>query len=178
MNVKWARWTAIAKRIKAGAIGAEIGTHAGQMSRALFTLIPKLRLIMVDRWIPYSDAERKEFPRSKIVQIDDPGKWNDLRDKVLELAAMHPGSRVICGDSVDAADDIEDGSLDFVFIDSDHTYSGAVRELAAWMPKVKPGGYVMGYDYGDDRDASVTRAVKELGIPVVREKNKLWAVRL
>ncbi len=49
--------------------------------------------------------------------------------------------------SVDAAADFADQSLDFVFIDARHTYEATRQDLAAWWPKVKPGGLLAGHEY-------------------------------
>ena len=49
--------------------------------------------------------------------------------------------------SVEAAADFADQSLDFVFIDARHTYDAASQDLAAWWPKVKPGGLIAGHEY-------------------------------
>ena len=47
----------------------------------------------------------------------------------------------------DAAPLFEDGSLDAVFIDADHTYEAVKRDVANWMPKVRKGGILAGHDY-------------------------------
>jgi len=49
--------------------------------------------------------------------------------------------------SVEAARGFADRSLDFVFIDACHTYAAVRDDLAAWWPKVKPGGLIAGHDY-------------------------------
>lgn len=41
----------------------------------------------------------------------------------------------------------EDGSLDAVFIDADHTYDAVKRDISNWMPKVRKGGILAGHDY-------------------------------
>ena len=53
-----------------------------------------------------------------------------------------------------------DASLDFVFIDAGHTYENASADIKAWLPKVKPGGFIAGHDYGSA--PGVNRAVNEL----------------
>jgi hypothetical protein len=40
-------------------------------------------------------------------------------------------------------------SVDFVFIDAGHDYQSVLSDLAAWWPRVKPGGVLAGHDYGD-----------------------------
>lgn len=177
-NKKWARASvSIAARVCREVVGAEVGCHAGAMSRELLRAIPRLTLFMVDRWQPYSDAERAEFPKSIIVQTTYKKKWKRIKEQANLVADGYDRAYTIEGDSVEAAATIDDGSLDFVFIDSDHSYEGAKRENAAWIPKLKPGGWLMGYDYGDNRDAEVTRAVAELGEPVTRDTRFIWAVQ-
>jgi predicted O-methyltransferase YrrM len=69
------------------------------------------------------------------------------------------------GMSWDVAESFEDDSLDWVYIDADHSYESVRRDLAAYLPKVKAGGLITGDDYfrgqgwwGD----GVVRAVDEL----------------
>ena len=54
--------------------------------------------------------------------------------------------------------------MDFVYIDADHSYEGARRDIAAWGRKVRRGGMVAGHDYyvfpGSGNDG-VVRAVDE-----------------
>ena len=40
-----------------------------------------------------------------------------------------------------------EGSLDFVFIDAEHTFESVLDDLSAWWPKVRPGGLLAGHDY-------------------------------
>ena len=49
--------------------------------------------------------------------------------------------------SVEAARDFPDQSLDFAFIDARHTYEATCEDLAAWWPKVRPGGLIAGHEY-------------------------------
>jgi hypothetical protein len=49
--------------------------------------------------------------------------------------------------SVEAARRFEDQSLDFVFIDARHTFEAVCDDLAAWWPKIKPGGLIAGHEY-------------------------------
>ncbi len=41
----------------------------------------------------------------------------------------------------------KDESLDFVFIDADHSYEGVLEDIKLWHPKVKRGGTFAGHDY-------------------------------
>lgn len=52
--------------------------------------------------------------------------------------------------SWEAAKHYQDSSLDFVFIDANHKYPSVVQDIAAWRPKIKPGGLICGHDYSQD----------------------------
>jgi len=51
------------------------------------------------------------------------------------------------GDSVEVAQLVPEESLDFVYIDADHTYESVLRDLGAWVGKVKPNAFIGGHDY-------------------------------
>jgi cephalosporin hydroxylase len=64
--------------------------------------------------------------------------------------------------SLAAAELYEDGSLDFVFIDASHDYENVKADIAAWAPKVRPGGYLAGHDFNPATpNNDVERAVLE-----------------
>src|SRR4029077_15971588 len=50
-------------------------------------------------------------------------------------------------ESLAAAARFEDLSLDFVFLDASHAYDALRCALAAWWPKLRPGGLFAGHDY-------------------------------
>jgi predicted O-methyltransferase YrrM len=65
---------------------------------------------------------------------------------------------------VDAAASFSDESLDWVYIDGDHSYEAVKRDLEAYYRVVKPGGFIAGDDYGAANGwfgDGVTRAVDE-----------------
>ena len=53
---------------------------------------------------------------------------------------------MIHGDSADSAAGFADGSVDFVYLDADHSYDGVTRDIRAWKPKMKRGGVMGGHD--------------------------------
>ncbi|KKR67209.1 MAG: hypothetical protein UU10_C0051G0007 [Parcubacteria group bacterium GW2011_GWF1_40_6] len=121
--------------------GAEIGVDFAYHARVLLDYIPNLSLLCVDLW--------NRNPRAY-----------SLAEETL---ARYPGATIIMGDSVEVAKDIPDGSLDFVFIDADHSYQGVKRDIEAWSPKVRLGGVVYGHNYEVSRTGNrgVIEAVDE-----------------
>lgn len=51
-----------------------------------------------------------------------------------------------------------DASIDYLFIDAGHMYDEVKADLAAWLPKVKPGGIAAGHDFNQ---VPVENAVRE-----------------
>ena len=64
-----------------------------------------------------------------------------------------------------ALETIPDESLDFIYIDGDHTYEGVKADLELSLRKIKAGGIITGDDYGPGSwwEGGVKRAVDELG---------------
>ena len=75
-----------------------------------------------------------------------------------------------------AAATYPDQSLDFVFLDADHDYESVKADIAAWLPKVKPGGILAGHDYMCGWPG-VDRAVAEAFNAVTFQDNS-WMVIL
>jgi len=50
-------------------------------------------------------------------------------------------------DSIEASKLYDNGSIDFIFFDSEHTEEYATKEIKAWYPKLKINGYMGGHDY-------------------------------
>ena len=79
--------------------------------------------------------------------------------------------------SVEAAKLYADNSLFFVFIDGSHLYESVREDILAWLPKVKPGGFIGGHDIDQTEEFNgVRRAVDELiGKKNVIIYNRGWA---
>ena len=132
-------------------VGAEIGVYRGKMSAVLLKR-PNLTLYMVDNWKPVAGLEEAGYNAADQLQ----------NHRIALNATAFAGERriVLHMNSVDAAKKIEDGTMDFVFIDADHTYEGCKADIAAWRSKVKMGGILCGHDY-DNKGYGVTQAVDE-----------------
>jgi len=129
--------------------GAEVGVYVGYYSRVLLDTIPNLELASIDSW-----------------------KLKTWRERAYPLArktlSHYKGSTLIKGVSVEVAKEFPDESLDFVFIDADHSYEAVKADIEAWTPKVRKGGVVSGHDYFESRGGigvipAVDEYVKEHG---------------
>ncbi len=84
-----------------------------------------------------------------------------------ERHMRHLGAEVelMAMDSPLAARRFADGSLDLVFLDGSHDEDAVRKDIAAWWPKLRPGGILAGHDH-DEEHPGVARAVAHLD-PVV-----------
>ena len=53
--------------------------------------------------------------------------------------------------SNDAVKLYEDGSIDFLLIDGDHSYEGVYDDIVNYLPKMRSGGLIVGDDAYDER---------------------------
>jgi hypothetical protein len=85
---------------------------------------------------------------------------------------------LINADGVDAASRYADESLDFVFLDDDHSTPHVQRELAAWWPKIKPGGVLAGHDFDwPSVRQAVTRWATKTGRPAAGTSQRCWRIQ-
>jgi len=152
-------------------IGAEVGCMEGATSSKLLKFCPKLKLICVDLWesdydvlSDYCKETYKDWDFDEIKRRFD-YVVSPYRHRVTELQGL----------SWEMADRVEDGSLDFVFIDADHSYESVKKDIIAWVPKLKPGGLLSGHDIHLE---GVLKAVKELTVNWTdTEVNHVWCCK-
>jgi uncharacterized Rossmann fold enzyme len=167
------RWIQLSNWIEGmeSPIGAEIGVFAGELSSRLLQK-PDLTLYMVDSW---KQGDGGDDFHANLTQ-----QQQDYYLGATRVATAFAGerARILVKDSVEAAQEVPDGSLDFVFIDANHTYEACKADILAWLPKVKSSGFIAGHDYENPNYPSwgVKRAVDEIfGTPELGA-NMTWKV--
>ena len=146
---KLGRVGALLRRLPTGPVrGAEIGVFRGQMSMQLLLARRDLFLFMVDSWAPsYAQAASYSATRDYHAHLS-PEQQRTHRTYALSSTQFAADRiTVLHMWSAGAAAQIPDCSLDFVFIDADHSYAGTAADIAAWLPKLKDGGLLGGHDY-------------------------------
>ena len=124
--------------------GAEIGVRKGEFSKILCEQNPNLEIYCVDSW-----------------GIDD-NRYGNRHNRYYETAKkmLSPfNATMIPKFSMDALEDFEDESLDFVYIDANHTFDFCCPDIIFWSKKVRPGGIISGHDYYNHHRGGVVKAV-------------------
>lgn len=158
-------------------IGAEIGVFAGELSRKLLKR-SDLTLYLVDSWASAHDSQYAasgDF-HANLTEAQQE-RYYRMTHHMVYFAG--PRAKILRKDSKEAAMQIPDESLDFVFIDADHSYEGCKADIDAWLPKVRPGGLITGHDYENTAfpKFGVKAAVDERFQEVTLGQNFTWCVR-
>lgn len=134
-------------------VGAEIGVYKGTTSLYLSQQRHIKRIYAIDPWDDiegYQDDKKllRDISRSNThgPAMESDG-WERLYVEVSELLSQQSNIVVLRDYSSLACDLFEDLSLDFVFIDGDHSYESVCFDIEAWTPKIKQGGIIAGHDY-------------------------------
>jgi hypothetical protein len=119
--------------------GAEIGVHRGNFSKRILAKWPGF-LHLVDAW-----AHLEEY-----TDVTNGSNEDHSANYLATLEAVAPFNgryAIFKMLSNEAANCIRDGSLDWVYIDANHSYEACKEDLRLWWPKVKNGGLFSGHDY-------------------------------
>ncbi len=143
------------KKLPAGSLCVEIGSYYGASSACIASALASKsnsgKLICIDTWM--NDAV------------------SDKRCDILHafLDNIRPYQHIITcvrGFSHEVFKEIP-GGIDFLFIDGDHSYEGVTKDLALYLPKLKPNAILAMHDYSHE---SVKRAIVEKVLPVTIKK--------
>ena len=148
-------------------VGLEIGVASGWTMNHFLQNLSNLQLTGIDPYIGYMDGN------IKIAQEMLDAQYLAAQDNISDFA---PRGKILRGYSQDFVNSFEDKSLDYIFIDGDHSYEGALRDCELFFPKIKSNGIFAGHDWSFD---GVQKAVNEFknknGSPNIRMiKEDVW----
>lgn len=125
-------------------VGAEIGVKRGKNAKRMFARIKPKKLHLIDPWgKDASHAYSAHEPTENMQAFYEANvAWANLPEN---------GGRIdiIRDYSVEAAKRFPDNYFDWAYIDGLHDYENVYADLAAFAPKIKPGGFLFGDDYWD-----------------------------
>jgi len=121
---------------------AEIGVYRGEFAAGLLKAVPSIeQYTMIDSWRNLGDWN---MPLNA-----DQETFESWYNETMERTDFAKEKRVVLrGTTQEVVDQVPDQSLDYIYIDGDHTLRGITIDLIKWYPKVKPGGFITGDDFG------------------------------
>jgi len=155
-----------------GTIGLELGVWTGENFAYILQQCPGIKTLYgIDQYKPYQDWNRPitqemidDVKRQALENIEASGH----KDKVI----LHEVS------AVEGLSLIPDGSLDWIFVDGDHSYEGTLSDCEKYYPFLKKGGFFCGHDYSSieavHQAVSDFRAKNNITAPINLSKNSTF----
>ena len=128
-------------RTKPPECAAEIGVWKGDFAKVILSNFSNLtNYYMIDPWAHLPDW-------NKPFNVDD-RTFEDVYAEALLKTDFAANRRVVLRGRTSAViNEIPDQSLDFAYIDGDHTLRGITMDLIQVLPKIKDGGLIGGDDF-------------------------------
>lgn len=140
--------------------GVEIGVQNGLYSEIILSRSHLQRLYSIDPWMQFPNMTY--YDEANVSQSE-----NDLCyvKTILRLQGFRSRSVCLRMTSLDAVRLFKDQSLDFIYIDANHSYTGCKEDIKIWWPKLRIGALFAGHDYLDgvlqEGNYGVKKAVDE-----------------
>jgi hypothetical protein len=133
-------WTRFAREAEARQV-AEIGVYRGRFAARMLGDCPAIETYyMVDPWRNLEDWNKPANTS------DD--EFERIFREAMERTGAHEDKRVVLrGTTTEVIDHVPDASVDFAYIDGDHTLRGITIDLIRVFPKVRAGGWIGGDDF-------------------------------
>jgi len=113
--------------------GAEIGVASGINSKSILKELNVEKLYLIDVWDNYAKYKYR-------------GPITENYKSILKKFKNDKRVEIIKDFSSNAVKSVKDNSLDFVYIDANHTYKYVYQDIELWTLKVKDGGIIAGHD--------------------------------
>lgn len=116
-------------------VGAEVGVWHGDFTKKFCEA--GLKMFAIDPWQGYYGAGRTQQKQEK----------QDSDFEIAQKTLAPYDCEIIRRTSMEALKGFADESLDFVYLDGDHSFRHVAEDIVEWTKKVKKGGIVSGHDY-------------------------------
>lgn len=123
------------------AICAEIGVWHGWFSWEILKTKPQ-KYYMIDCW----EKQTGDYEGDPTNDSD----FEQIYKNVCEAFGKRENVEIIKGYSYGISKSFKDGYFDWIYLDASHYRVDIQRDLEAWYPKIKNGGFFAGHDYIDD----------------------------
>jgi hypothetical protein len=133
------------------AVCAEIGVWEGDFSQRMLDHTQPRKLHLIDPWRYEQDIIYKDSLYGGPIGGSQ-AKLDAVYARVCErFAPQIARGQVLVhrGDSQAVCEQFDDEYFDWIYIDGNHLYEFAIRDLRMYHAKVKAGGFLTGDDYSD-----------------------------
>ena len=124
-------------------VGVEVGVHRGDYMSVLLREWPGAKIVGFDHWCVPKGYEEQ----AKTLSGGAKTRSEDFAEAKLKLRRYRERAHLIQDVSPECSRMFNDESLDFVYLDADHTRPGVDNDIRVWWRKLKPDGVLAGHDF-------------------------------
>ncbi len=156
--------------------GAEVGTHEGRWTEGLKAVATPMALTLIDPWA--EDPAQDERPHAYIAPQDVRDAQHDA------VCTAYPDATILRQASTEALAGLDDGALDWLFLDGNKQYDVMLADLEHAARAVRPGGVIAGggWHFGTEMGRPVREAVMDITARIdaaqLTRKGQFWAITL
>ncbi len=119
----------------------EVGVWKGDFAKEMLQACKDLkRYYMIDPWANLPDWNKPLNVKPQVFELAYAEAMKKTAFAASKLTVLRGRTKEVVGS-------IPDNSLDFAYIDGDHTLRGITIDLIQVLPKIKPGGFIGGDDF-------------------------------
>lgn len=135
---------AVLKYLPKGGTAVEVGVAYGEFSDKIIATLQPEKFIAIDAFgkLPIQ-ANEGDKPLDDLNASEHYRFYKNKFKNEIESGKV----RMIRGYSWDGINELPDASVDYFYIDADHSYNSVVKDIAAAKKKLKPGGLIQFNDY-------------------------------
>jgi len=124
--------------------GVEIGVWKGEFSRIINNKLNPEVLYLCDPWLFTPQHPDRWYGGTQATSQEDMDK---IHENVANTFSNNSNVRIIKDLSTNLLKHIEPGSLDWTYIDGDHSYEAVLEDLNISYQLIKAQGYITGDDF-------------------------------
>jgi len=153
-------------------VGSWKGHSITHLAKQMLLNNKKFKLFCVDIWNEWEfHTEFNNTTQHELLK--DVRNSYEIFQENLKLAGVTDHITAIKLESLKAVGKFNDGEVDCVFLDADHSYKAVIDDIDAWMPKIRSGGILAGHDYNQP-SCGVKKAVDEKFGKSVSIMGQVW----
>lgn len=159
-----------------GGIFVELGTYKGKSTSFIVTeMLNKgrnIKFYTVDTFQGDSGSTDKQEVEA-YTKVNVSKMYEEFKQNTKHLEGKFT---TMVNYSDEATEYFLDNSVNSLFIDAGHSYEAVLKDITAWLPKMKNGGIMSGHDYNSWE--GVKKAVNELLGTPDKVENDCWFVKI
>jgi hypothetical protein len=141
----------------------ELGVYEGEFAEHCYNVLRPQRYTLIDFWnydqyaFVLEDAPQMRELRavySRYFHDDPQAALEAAYQKTRDRFENAPNVETLRMDIAKAPERFPNGSLDFIYLDGNHTYEFVLRDLSLWYAKLRPGGLFVLNDFFESRQGA------------------------